>query len=151
MGTTTLLDDQIHLGAMRAVVRRFVEEIFEAGRVEAIDELVAPDFVSHTFGITEDGPRALAAATEKIHRSLTDVEFEIYEMVAEHDLVAVRLTSSAEPTGPFMGVADAAGKRYTVDEMHLFRIAEGRIVEHWHTHDALGILRQLGGVPEAGR
>ena len=42
------------------------------------------------------------------------------------------------------------GKRYTVNEMHFFRIAEGRVVEHWHAHDALGILRQLGAAPTEG-
>jgi predicted ester cyclase len=68
-------------------------------------------------------------------------------MVGEHDLVAVSLTSSATPTGEFMGVADAGGKRYTSSEMHFFRIAEGRVVEHWHAHDTLGIMRQLGGAP----
>ncbi len=147
MGTTTLLSDQIHLSAMKAVVRRFVEEIFEAGHAGPIDELVGPEFVSHTFGITENGPAALEAAMSKVHGSLTNVEFRIEDLVAESDLVAVRLTSSATPTGEFMGVADAKGKRYTSAEMHFFRIAEGRVVEHWHTHDPLAIMRQLGAAP----
>ncbi len=147
MGTTTLLNDQIHLSAMKAVARRFVEEVFAAGNLEAIDELVADDFVSHTFGITENGPEQLTAATKRVHESLTDVEFTIDDIVAEEDRVAVRLTSSATPTGDFMGVTGAAGQRYTIGESHWFRIEAGQVVEHWHHHDALGLMRQIGGLP----
>lgn len=142
MGTTTLSHNRTDTGAMKAVVRRFVTEIFEAGHVEAIDELVAPDFVSHTFNVR--GAYALAEATRRVHGALTEVEFDIHEVVAEGDMVAVRLTSTAEATGDFMGIADATGRRYTIDEIHLFRLSNGRIIEHRHSHDALGITRQLG-------
>ncbi|MGH2402235.1 MAG: ester cyclase [Candidatus Limnocylindria bacterium] len=128
------------------LVRRFVDEIFVAGRVEAIDELVAPDFVSHTWGFTEDGRNKLRAATERVHGTLKDVEFTIDELVAEGDLVVARLTSSATPIGEFMGVP-AGGKRYTIGEMHMFRIRDGQVSEHWLQHDALGLMRQLGAIP----
>jgi predicted ester cyclase len=120
-----------------------------AGRVGAIDELVAPDFVSHTWGFTEDGRNKLRAATEHVHGSLKDVAFTIDEMVAENDLVVARLTSSATPIGEFMGVP-ARGKRYTIGEMHMFRIRDGQVSEHWLQHDALGLMRQLGALPNRG-
>lgn len=128
--------------ANKAVVRRFVDDVFAAGRTEAIDELVAPEFVSETFGITTDGRARLREATERVHGALGDVAFVIEELVAEGDRVAARLTASATPKGEFMGVP-AAGRRYTIGELHLFRLAGGRIVEHWHQHDALGLLKQL--------
>lgn len=126
-----------------AVVRRFIGEVLAAGHIDAIDELVAPDFVSQTWGITEDGPARLKAVAARVHDSLTDVEFRIDDLIAQDDRVGVRLTASATPTGEFMGVADAAGKRYTIGEMHWFRVNDGCIVEHWHQHDALGLIRQL--------
>jgi predicted ester cyclase len=89
----------------KALVRRFVDEIFVAGQLEAIDELVA-----------------------------------------EGDLVVARVTSSGTPTADFMGVP-ASDKRYTIGEMHLFRMRHGRVVEHWHQQDALGLMRQLGALP----
>lgn len=131
------------LDANKAVVRRFIEDVFAAGRTDAIEALVAPEFVSETFGITDDGPGQLKAATKRVHGSLDEVEFTIEDMLGEGDRVAVRLTASATPTGEFMGV-DAAGKRYTIGELHLFRLAGGRIVQHWHHHDAMGLMRQLG-------
>ncbi len=130
----------------KQLVRRFIDEIFVAGRVEAIDELVAPDFVSHTWGFTDDGREKLRAATQHVHASLTDVAFGVEDLVAEGDRVAARVTSSATAIGDFMGVP-AAGKHYTIGELHLFRVRDGMVAEHWHQHDALGLMRQLGALP----
>ena len=129
--------------ANQETVRRFVDAVLARGDVGAIDELVAPDFVSHTWGISENGPASLRAATERIHGSLKNVEFTIDDEVADGDAVVVRLTSSATPTGEFMGVP-ATGRSYTIGEIHWFRLADGRIAEHWHQHDALGLMKQLG-------
>jgi hypothetical protein len=60
--------------------------------------------------------------------------------------VVARVTSSATPTGEFMGVP-ASGKRHTIGEIDLFRIADGKVVEHWHQHDTLGLMEQLGALP----
>ena len=135
------------LEANKNLVRRFIDEVFVAGRPEAIGALVAPEFVSHTFGITEEGQAQLKVAAERVHAGLEKVEFLVEDLVAEGDRVAVRLLSSATPTGEFMGIPDAAGKRYSIGEMHFFRIADGRVAEHWHQHDALGLMKQLGAKP----
>jgi steroid delta-isomerase-like uncharacterized protein len=128
------------------IARRVVEDIFARGRLEAIDELVAPDFVSHTFAISDDGREQLRAATRRVHASLSDVTFDVEDVVVDGDRAVVRLTSSATPIGDFMGVP-AAGKRYTIGEMHWFRVEDGKVVEHWHQHDALGLMKQLGAFP----
>jgi steroid delta-isomerase-like uncharacterized protein len=132
--------------ANKALVRRFVDEIFAQGRVQAVDELVSPDFVSQTFHITEDGPAKLKAAMQRVHASLTDVSFRIEDLVAEDDLVAVRLVASGTATGDWMGMP-AAGKSYTIGEMHFFRIRDGKVVEHWHQYDTAGMMQQLGASP----
>lgn len=129
--------------ANQETVRRFVDAVLARGDLAAIDELVAPDFISHTWGITENGPANLRAATERIHGSLKNVEFTIDDEVADGNAVVLRLTSSATPTGEFMGVP-ATGRSYTIGEIHWFRLADGRIAEHWHQHDALGLMKQLG-------
>jgi len=128
------------------LIRRFIKQVFVQGRVESINELVGPNFVSHTWWFEEDGREKLRAATERVHETLSGVEFTVDDIVAEGDRVTVRLTASATPTGDFMGVP-AAGKRYTIGEMHWFRIADGQIVEHWHQQDALGLMKQLGAMP----
>jgi steroid delta-isomerase-like uncharacterized protein len=124
-------------------VRRFVDEVLAGGRVEPIDELVAADFVSHTWDMTDAGRDKLKATTPQMHERLTDVEMTVEDLLAEGDQVVARLTSSATPTGDFMGVP-AAGKRYTIGEIHWFRVRDGQLIEHWHQIDGLGMMRQLG-------
>jgi steroid delta-isomerase-like uncharacterized protein len=128
------------------LVRRFIDEVFVAGHTDAIDELLTDDFVSHTLRLPEPGRAPLKAATERVHASLSDVVFDVEDLMADGDRVAVRLTASGTPTGDFMGVP-ASGKRYTIGEMHWFRVQDGRIAEHWHQHDALGMMKQLGAFP----
>ena len=128
----------------KRLVQRFVDEVLAAGRVETIDELVAPDFVSHTWDMTDAGRDKLKDTTPQMHPRLTDVPMTVEDLVAEGDQVVARLTSTATPTGDFMGVP-AAGKRYTIGEIHWFRLRDGQLVEHWHQIDGLGLMRQLSG------
>ncbi|MEO8247594.1 MAG: ester cyclase [Chloroflexota bacterium] len=130
----------------RALVRGFVDEIFVKGNADAVDKLMAPDFTSHTFPSTGDGRADMKAAIERVHGALSDVTFTVDQLVAEGDMVAALLTSSATQTGELMGMP-ASGKRYQIGEMHLFRIRDAQVVEHWHYHDALGMMKQLGAMP----
>ena len=74
----------------------------------------------------------------------------IHDVVAEGDRVAVRLTSKATQTGMFMGMPPS-GKTYEIEEIHLFRIVDGKVAEHWHQGDFLGMMRQLGALPDQPR
>jgi steroid delta-isomerase-like uncharacterized protein len=131
----------------KAVVRRFVDEVFVRGSGEVVDELVADDFVGHTWGNADrDG---LRAAMGRVAQALADVAFTIEDVIAEGDRVAVRLTASGRQVGEFMG-RPATGRSYEIGEIHVFRLRDGRIVEHWHQHDQLGMLRQLGAMPDGG-
>jgi predicted ester cyclase len=128
----------------KTLVRRFITEVFEQGRPEAVDALATSDFVSH--GLPGTGPDVMKQAIERVGRGLSNAKFEIHEVVAEGELVAVRLMSTATQSGEFMGMP-ATGKTYTVEELHLFRIADGRVAEHWHQMDAMGMMKQLGASP----
>jgi predicted ester cyclase len=88
----------------------------------------------------------MRAAIERVGAGLSDSVFTVHAMVAEGDLVSVRLTSAATQTGPFMGLPPS-GRRYEIEELHLFRLREGQVVEHWHQFDQLGMMRQLGAGP----
>ncbi len=135
--------------ANKALVRRFVDEIFVHGRHEAVDALVAEDFVSHSWPSTGDARADLKRAIDRVGAGLADPVFTIEDEIAEDDRVAVRLTASATQVGEFMGIAPS-GRRYTIEEIHVFRVRDGRIAEHWHQFDQLGMLRQLGAMPGGG-
>jgi len=126
----------------KALVQRFITEVFEQGRPEAIDELCADDFVRHNGGDTDR--EALTAAQARVGQALTDAKFTIDDEIGEADRVAVRLTASARQVGELMGMP-ASGRSYEIGEIHIFRIRDGRIAEHWHQFDAAGMMRQLQG------
>ena len=128
----------------KAIVRRFVEEIFTRGNPAAVDELVAEDFVPHTWPSTGDGRADLKAAIERVRAGLADVDFTIEDLIAEDDRVVVRLTSGARQVGEFMGMPPS-GRSYRIDEIHIFRLRDGQVVEHWHQMDGMGLMRQLSG------
>jgi steroid delta-isomerase-like uncharacterized protein len=130
----------------KALVRRFVDEIFVKGNVAAVDELLADDFVGHTWPGPADGKTNLKQAIERVSAGLTDARFTIDDMIAEGDQVAARLTASARHTGDFMGMP-GSGRRYEIGEIHIFRIRDGKFVEHWHQFDSIGMMRQLGAMP----
>ncbi len=134
------------LEANKALVRRFIDEIFVRGRPEAVDELLADDFVSHTWRSTGDGKGDLKRAMERLSTVLADSRFTVEDLIAEGDRVAVRVTAQATQVGEFMGLAPS-GKAYSIGEIHIFRIRDGKVVEHWHQYDQLGMLRQLGAMP----
>ena len=127
----------------KALVRRFIDEIFVRGDADAVDELVSEDFVPHTWPSTGDGRADLKRAIVRVSKGLADARFTIEDMVAEDDRVAVRLTATATQVGEFMGMP-ASGKSYTIGEIHIFRIRDGKVSEHWHQFDVPSMMRQLG-------
>ena len=136
----TTLDDN------KAIVRRFIDEIFVQGRRETVDELLADDFVAHTWPSTGKPKDDLKAAIGMTRKALADVRFTIDDLIAEDDRVAARLTTSARQVGEFMGMP-ASNKRYEIGEIHIFRLTDGKVVEHWHQFDQMGLMKQLGAMP----
>jgi steroid delta-isomerase-like uncharacterized protein len=137
-------EERMTLEDNKALVRRFVDEIFIHGRPESVDELLADDFVPHTWPSTGHPKDDLKAAIGRVGKALEDSHFTIDDMIAEGDRVAVRLTSGATQVGVFMGLPPS-GKSYEIEEIHIFRIRDGKVVEHWHQLDQMGLMRQLGG------
>ena len=133
----------------KQLIRRFVREVFVEGRVESVDELVADDFLSHTWGPRGSGKEDLKHAMARLAGALAEVEFVVDDVIAEADRVAVRLTASATQVGEFMG-RPPSGRRYTIGEIHIFRVEAGRIIEHWHQYDQAGMHRQLGAQGSGG-
>jgi steroid delta-isomerase-like uncharacterized protein len=130
--------------ANKDVVRRFVDQVLVKLNVDAVDELVADDFVSHNWPSDPDSKTALKAATERMGKGLADISFAIDDLIGEGDRVVVRVTSRARQVGPFMGLP-ASGRSYEIGEIHIFRLRDGKIVEHWYEMDAMGLMRQLKG------
>lgn len=131
----------------KVVVRRFVEEIFVKGNVDAVDKLVTSDFTPHSWGSVPPGADSLKQAVKRVAAGLSDVSMKIEDMITEEDKVAVRLAARATHTGPFMGLP-ASGKSYAISETHIFHMRDGKVAEHWRDADMLGLMQQLGALPQ---
>ena len=129
----------------KAVVRRFVKEIFEELRPESVDELAADDFVWHRPVGQAGDKQFLRDSTTRMAGALKDARFTVHDEIAEGDRVAVRLTASGTAAADFPGIAASAGRGYSIEEIHIFKLRDGRVVEHWHQYDAMGQQRQLRG------
>jgi len=125
------------------LVERFAREVLQDLNADSVDSLVSPDFVSHTWGLQGDPIAALKQVTKRMGASLSDIEFKIEDLIAEGDRVCARVTSSATQTGEFHGMP-ASGRRYSIGEIHIFRVEDGKIAEHWHQYDLPGLMKQLG-------
>ena len=145
--TTTMqhtLTDPETLERNKETVRQIVDRIFVHQEDAAIDELVSEDFVPRTFGPMPKGREGLREGMKRAGAGVSDPEFTIHDLIAEGDRVAARLTTSARHTGTFMGI-EPTGKRYSIDEIHIFRLRDGQLVEHWHAFDTASLLAQLKG------
>ena len=117
----------------KAVVRRLVEEGLNGGRLDVVDELFAPE--------------AAGAAKDWIApflRSFPDAHMAIVDLVAEEDRVVGRFACSGTHTGGWLGHAPTGRRFEEIDEVSIYRLHNGRIVESWGIEDILGRLEKLG-------
>ena len=131
----------------KALVRRWIEEVFVKSNWGLIDELVAPDFVQHDPAPGQaPGAEGLKQVAPGWRRALPDNWIEIVDMIAEGDKVAFRIHTGGTHQGEFKGIAPT-GKRYDITETHIVRVSGGRIAEQWGPEDLLTLMQQLGVVP----
>jgi predicted ester cyclase len=131
----------------KGVYRRFVEEVINGGNLAAIDELFSPDYVDHDA--PPGAPLGLAGVRlipTMFRGAFPDVHFQIERLVGEGDLVATHVTGHGTHQGPFMGVPPT-GRHVSWGSMGIFRVLEGKIVEHWGIPDLLSLMRQIGAIP----
>jgi predicted SnoaL-like aldol condensation-catalyzing enzyme len=128
----------------KELVRRYTREVFDEGRVDAVDRYLAPDFYNHVTGRagTDDFKR-LAAEVGGTAGSANVIDL----LVAEGEYVVALMTITRtlhKELQAFGLIFPASGQSYTVTHVHIYRVADGQIREHWAVHDDLSMLRQLG-------
>ena len=133
----------------KALLRRGWEEILNKGNINALDQFYAENFVDHNaFPGIPSGIEGMRQTYNIIFFAFTNIHVTIDDMVAEEDKIVVRVTANGIHTGEFMGTP-ATGKRISVMEIRIYRIAGGKIVEHWGLMDTASLMQQLGNTPPA--
>ncbi|HSP66893.1 MAG TPA: ester cyclase [Bryobacteraceae bacterium] len=139
--------------ANKALVRRWFKEVWNEGREETIDELFAANGVGHGLGdtdVTLHGPPEFKPFVRNLRGALPDIHMAIEDLIAEGDKVTIRITVTGTHQGNQLGVAPT-GRKIRIEGLVVVRIANGQIMEGWNSWDQLGLLRQVGALPAAGR
>ncbi|HEX8179370.1 MAG TPA: ester cyclase [Pyrinomonadaceae bacterium] len=133
---------------VKALVRRWFDEVWNQGRAETIDELFAPDGLGH--GLTGGEPVRGPANFKEFHRAFKDafpnIEVVVEDTIAEGDMVAARCKVRAHHEGHTLGFA-ATGRPIDISGICIARWRNGQIVEAWNNFDFLTMYQQLGVTP----
>ena len=127
----------------KTLVQRWFSEVWNEGRADAIDEMLADDAVVHGLGADLHGPAEFKHFHSAYRNAYPDVAIHIDGLVAEGDMVAVRWSAIGTHRGDGLGFP-ATGRRAQFTGMVFVRIKEGKLVEGWNNFDQLGMLQQLG-------
>ena len=118
------------------LVRRHFEEIWNQRKMAACDELMADDFSEHAaapFAATAPGkvhgPTAMRGTAEWLLGQFPDLSMRIESIVADEDMVAVRIRSTGTNSGKLNGFLPPSGKRFTSEQSHWFRIEDGKLAD----------------------
>ena len=133
------------------LVRRYVKAL-DSHDIEAAVALVADDLVNHAAIPEAQGAAGMRRIFGKMLKAFPDQRVSCEDVIAEGDRVACRVSMRGTNTGPIEFVRaplPATGKPVSSEALHLFRVAGGKIVEHWAGRDDFGMLRQLGHAPFA--
>jgi lactoylglutathione lyase len=128
--------------------REVVEELLhrqQASEGLVLDDLVAEDMVKHAAGL--QGRSGLARILSIIDHDLGPVTVELHHLVGDGDIVAQHLTlhgTHRASTMPLLADVFPSGRPAAWTFIHIWRVADGMIVEHWACRDDMGLLDQLG-------
>lgn len=141
----------------KELVGRLTDEVFNGRKMEVLDDLMADDFVENAvapFGSQAPGrvkgPDHMRGVVQWLVEQFPDLHFDILSVVAEDDLVAVRLHAEGTNLGRLNGVIPPTGKRFATQQTHWYRVVDGRLAEHWANRDDLAAMLQLGVIPRPG-
>jgi steroid delta-isomerase-like uncharacterized protein len=136
----------------KQLVRRFVEELWNARRLDVANVIFAEDCVTHQLrsGVPTDavprGPQAIKEHVAGWITSFPDLRFSIEQMLSEGDRVVTQLLMEGTHQGAWLGMP-ASGKKIQIRMFTVHRIAQGKIIEDWVLVESLGLFQQLGVVP----
>lgn len=130
-----------------ALYRQFYAEVFDTRNLDLLDRFMAPDLFNHS---TAPGmPQGIAGIRAIMEQYLTifpDMQTTIEDVIATGDKVVGRLTACGTHQGGIH--PQPTHKSFTVTEIEIIRFADGKMVERWANWDQLGMLQQLGFIPD---
>ena len=134
----------------RAVAHRELEELYnQGGNLDAAEEIYTPDFVGHEPAVGDfrgvEGAKQYAAT---MRLAFPDLSCIVEDQLAEGDKVVTRWSAHGTHQGETEDLGPATGNRMQITGISVEKFADGKVAESWDSFDALGMMQQLGLVPE---
>jgi steroid delta-isomerase-like uncharacterized protein len=133
----------------KAIVRRLFAELWNNGNLLVADEIFSPNY-SHCDPSTPDfgrGPDSEKRRVALYRGAFPDIHLTIEDVIAEGETVMTRWSCRGTHKGNFNGIAPT-GKHITISGVTVARVSSGKIAEGYVNWDALGLMQQLGVVPQ---
>ena len=132
----------------KALVRRYLDDVFAKGDFDAIPAIFAADYVERDPASegTIRGHDGVRGDLEPFVSAFSDTQVTVEDQLAEGDRVATRVTVRATHVEGLRGLSPT-GERIEVTGTVVHRVADGRLAEGWWNWDTLGLMRQLGAIP----
>jgi steroid delta-isomerase-like uncharacterized protein len=136
----------------KALVRRSFEEVFNQGNLDAVEEIFASEHVLHDPTSPEEirGAEGMKQYVSMYRTAFPDLQQSIEDQFAEGEKVATRLTGRGTHQGELMGIPPT-GNRIEAPGIVINCISSGKIAESWANYDAMGMMQQLGVIPQPGQ
>jgi steroid delta-isomerase-like uncharacterized protein len=130
----------------KQTVRTFIERLFVQRDLGLLDETEAADAVTHATpsGTYMSNRESVKETLKTLFAAFPDLRISVLDLIAENDKVVLRGTWVGTQAGEYLGIPPM-GRHVTVPTVHVLRLRDGKIVEHWFAHDSLGVVQQLGG------
>lgn len=134
------------MGETESIIRELFERGFTGGDRTVVDAIFAPDAEYHQPGVPS-GPEGLGLIIELNNDAFADWRFEIHEIVEAGERCAVRWTARGRHENTFISEGPT-GREIELGGISMYGLRNGRVVEAWSSPDSLGLLQQLGVIPE---
>ena len=136
--------------ANKVIVQRY-REAHNANDMAALDEIIAANLKAHNMlpGLPP-GREGGKMAHQGFLAAFPDGRTTTEDLIAEGDKVVERYSFRGTNTGPFLG-APPTGRAVQSGSISIYRIANGKIIEHWGENDVIGVMVQLGLMPPPGQ
>jgi steroid delta-isomerase-like uncharacterized protein len=128
----------------KAQVRRVIEEIYNRGDLDVIDEVAASDLIIRIGSEEIRGRDEIKRYVAGLRAGFPDLTLTVEDQIAEGDMVVTRWTARGTHAGEFQGIP-ATGRTVRVTGTDIGRIVDGRTVDCWVNMDQLGLMQQLRG------
>ena len=134
-----------------AVVNRYLEEVWNAGNLNAVDELLAQEYVHGTPAPgMPPGREGLKQFIAMMRAALPDLSHSVDDTIAHGDKVVQRSTARGTHKGELMGVPPT-GTGVTIEGISIYQVIGGKIAKEWTIVDRLGLMQQIGAALEPRR